>query len=145
MVDRLAAPNLPQNFRFLLMPIRWNQGKNRFSDDLFSLVSKDAFGAQVPIGDDSVQVLCHNGIVRRLDDSRQPDCVEEYAIGFVRAPQHIFAEPARIPTSDPQLMRRCTVAECSVRSITGAATLRFPTPYNRTFCFVHKPGTKSRP
>jgi len=39
---------------------------DRLANDLL-VVSKDAFGALIPVGDDSVQIFCSYRIVRRLN------------------------------------------------------------------------------
>ena len=75
-----ATPGI--SVRFLLddaglfmFPFGRDERPDRFSDDLFRLVTKETFGGGVPARDDPVQVLADNGVIGRFDDRRQaPAC-----------------------------------------------------------------------
>src|SRR4029450_3306104 len=59
--------NSSQNLLFFILPVFGNQSQDRFADYLFWFVSKDAFGALVPIGDDSIQSFCRDRVVGGLN------------------------------------------------------------------------------
>src|SRR6188474_604088 len=78
--------NSSQNLLFFILLLFGNQSQHRFADDLFWFVSKDALGALVPIGDDSIQSLCRDRVVRGLNDRGQAQgCrLSELALGDVK-------------------------------------------------------------
>src|SRR5688572_31621392 len=66
MVDPLPRAQALQDARLLLPAVGRDQREHRFPNDLVSCVTKDAFGALVPAGDDPVQVLANDRVVRRI-------------------------------------------------------------------------------
>jgi hypothetical protein len=106
------------------MPIFRNYGQDRFANDFFCLVTKDPFRALVPVGDDAIQILGDDGIVRRLDNGGQSKCGSlDRRVQFLRT------------ANGAKDLRRAIVASavCSI----ATSTVRFTRAANRDFCFVH--------
>jgi len=64
MIDALTPTNATKNFRFLIHLFQWNQDRHRLADDLLSRVAEDALGTAIPAGDNTVEVLADDGVVR---------------------------------------------------------------------------------
>src|SRR4029077_7547754 len=59
--------NFSQNLLFFTLPVFGNQSQDRFANDLFWFVSKDALGALVPIGDGSIQSFSRDRVAGGLN------------------------------------------------------------------------------
>ena len=66
MTEAFAAPNAGEDLRFFFLVIRWNQSHDRAADHFVGGVSEDALRPQIPTGNDTVQVLSDDRIVRRI-------------------------------------------------------------------------------
>jgi hypothetical protein len=85
-IQRFTMANFSQNLLFFALPVFRNQSQDGFANDLFWFVSKDVFGALIPIGDDSIQSFCHDRVLRRLDyrDQTHGGCLRSFALGDVK-------------------------------------------------------------
>jgi len=72
MVDPLAPPNPVENAGGLVLLAWRQQDGDRLADHLGGRIAENRLGAAVPIGDDAVERLADDGIVRRGDDRGQP-------------------------------------------------------------------------
>src|SRR5437879_10748627 len=72
MIDGFAAPEFCQNFRLLVGALRRNKQGYGLADYFFGFVTKESFGARIPGGNNSVEILSYNRIVTRLNDRREP-------------------------------------------------------------------------
>ena len=71
-IDRLTCTDLAQNHRHLVGSIRGTEQFHGSADDLFGRVAVQPLGRWVPAGDDPVERLADDGIVRMLDYRCQP-------------------------------------------------------------------------
>jgi hypothetical protein len=53
------------------MQFGWNEFQNRLPYDLGRRISKDAMSAFIPTGDNPVQVLADDRVIRRFDHRRK--------------------------------------------------------------------------
>src|SRR6476646_9924696 len=74
MLDALAAPNTFENFRLLVLAIRWNQDGHWPADDLFGRIPKEPLCSPVPSADDAVEVLADDGIIGGFDNGGNSLC-----------------------------------------------------------------------
>ncbi len=90
MVDRHAAAHLGKDFVLLFHLVRRHDQPDVLADGFFGRIAEQPGGGAVPRGDDPVEVLADDDIVRRIDDSgevRPHFCgiFAEWAIhGFIR-------------------------------------------------------------
>ena len=89
MVDALATPDALKNCGLLVELVRRNQNHDRFADHLFGGVAEDAFRPAVPAGDDAVEVLAHDRVIRVFDDRGEPLRVLLGALAITDLHQHI--------------------------------------------------------
>ena len=71
MLDPLAAAELGQDLVLLVLQLGRDDLRDRLADHLVGLVAEDPLGAGVPRGDDALQRLADDRVVRRDDDRRQ--------------------------------------------------------------------------
>src|SRR5579864_8902703 len=71
MLDPLARPDLSQYPRLVILQFLGDDQRNRLADDFLSRIAKQPLRAFVPAGNNSVQVLAGDCILRRLDDRSQ--------------------------------------------------------------------------
>ena len=62
-IDSFATPNLVENCRFFLKPIRWEDDRYRLPEDFRRCVAKEPLGGPVPRQDDAIQILSDDRIV----------------------------------------------------------------------------------
>ena len=98
MIDALAPADAVQDFWFLIHTILWNEDGDRFANDLFRCVAEQPLGTAIPTGDDAVETLADNRVVRRLDDRCQPLRIQIGALAFTDIDQHVHSanEGARV-------------------------------------------------
>src|SRR5207248_9230825 len=70
-VDAFAAPD-PRKLGRLVGTVRWNQYRDRLADDLLRGITVELLGSTVPTGDDTVEVLADDRILREVDDRGEP-------------------------------------------------------------------------
>src|SRR6266446_4697647 len=68
MAEALTPPDAVENCRFLVVAFRRDENRDRFADHLFGRVAEEPLCSPVPSGDDAVEVLAYDGIIRGLDD-----------------------------------------------------------------------------
>ena len=68
-IDALPSPQAFENGRFLIDPIWRYQDTYGFTDHFVGGIAEQPLCTLIPACDDAVQILGHNRIVRRLDDS----------------------------------------------------------------------------
>ena len=73
MFDLFTAPYFIQDRLFVLVQLRRNDQRDWLADDFFGFISEQFFGAAVPAGNCSVQVLAGNGIIGRFHDRGQAE------------------------------------------------------------------------
>src|SRR5580765_5121817 len=71
MVYGAAGADLAEHMFLFGEPVSWDDEGDRLADDLCGGVTEHSLGRQIPRGDDPVQILADNGIVRKLDNRRQ--------------------------------------------------------------------------
>src|SRR4051812_2248621 len=71
MLDRFAATNFADDLFFFTMAIFWNDSEDRFAGDLVRPVTENALCALIPVGNDSIESLGHDCVVRRLNNRRE--------------------------------------------------------------------------
>ncbi len=57
-----------QDLRFLVLELRWNQDVDRLADDFRGSIAEEPLRPRVPGLDDAVEVLAHDGVIRRPDN-----------------------------------------------------------------------------
>ena len=68
-IDTLPSPQAFENGRFLIVPFWRYQDTYGLTDHFVGGIAEQALCTLIPAGDYAVQILGHNRIVRRLDDS----------------------------------------------------------------------------
>src|ERR1700736_1248387 len=71
-LDSLAALDAIEKVRFLFFMVRGNQAHNGTADHLIRGVTEYSLGGEVPASDDPTVVVSDDGVLRGLDDCRQP-------------------------------------------------------------------------
>src|SRR5690606_2830249 len=71
-INALPAADALEDARLLLPAIGGEEAPDRLPDHFGGRVAKDALGAGVPGGHDTVEVLADDRVVRRIDDGGQP-------------------------------------------------------------------------
>ena len=71
MFDRLSAPDPFENAQLFVVPARWNQSRDRFSNNFFGLVAEETFGPVIPARDYSVEVFADDRVGGRFNDGGQ--------------------------------------------------------------------------
>ncbi len=72
MLDSLARPNARENVGLLLQAVRWNDQGDVPADRFCRGITEHPLGGVVPGGNNAVQGLTDDRIVRRLNDRREP-------------------------------------------------------------------------
>ena len=72
MVDGLAAADALEYDEFLIVPLRRDQDGHRLADDFGGRIAEEPLGSFVPAGDDAIEVLTDDRVVRGLDDGGEP-------------------------------------------------------------------------
>ena len=67
-IDTLASTQALQNLSFFFPQLGRNEEGDGASNGLFQREFKDSCGCRIPAGDDSVEILGDDGIVRGCDD-----------------------------------------------------------------------------
>ena len=70
-LDALAAPDAFQDAGLFVLPIGRNEESDPLADDLVRRIAEDSLGGLVPAGDDAIDVVGHDRVVRPLDDRRE--------------------------------------------------------------------------
>jgi hypothetical protein len=71
-LDLLSPPDALENLQLLILPVRWNENRDRFADYFFRRISEYPLRALVPAGDNAVEVLADDGVVGGFDDRDEP-------------------------------------------------------------------------
>ena len=71
-IDPLAPPDPRENPRLLLLPVFGDEDGHRLSHDFMVGIAVEPLGALVPAGNDPIQILGQNRVVRRCHDGGQP-------------------------------------------------------------------------
>ncbi|HWX82769.1 MAG TPA: hypothetical protein VNZ48_04135 [Xanthobacteraceae bacterium] len=72
MIDVLAASDPAKNLAFLIMPVVWNEHRDRSADRLRGAVSEQPFRASVPAGNDALEGFGEDRVVGEPDDRGKP-------------------------------------------------------------------------
>ena len=67
----IILPEHARPYLFFILAIFGNDRVDATADDFLGAVSEDALSAAIPGGDDALQRLADDGIIRRLDNSRE--------------------------------------------------------------------------
>jgi len=67
-IEAVAAADVLEDFRLLVVELLRNQDGDRPADDLFGRVAEQALGGAVPADDDAVEGLADDGVVGRVND-----------------------------------------------------------------------------
>ncbi len=78
--DPLAAADLREHDVFFAQAVRRDQHRDRLADSVCGRVAEQALSAAIPRGDDAVQILADNRVVRRLDDGGE----SKSGVGWLR-------------------------------------------------------------
>src|SRR5215475_14288894 len=70
-LDALVASDALKNHRFFIVPVGWNQKRNRLADGLVGRIAEEPLRALVPARDDAIEVLAYDGVVAGFDDGRE--------------------------------------------------------------------------
>ena len=76
MRDRLTRSNACEHHIFFALPVRRNDHANRLADGFGGRIAKHAFRRQIPRGDDAVEILADDRIIRRFHDRDEPSAGE---------------------------------------------------------------------
>src|SRR5439155_106027 len=71
MIDSLAPAKTSEHVGLFSPAVFRDDQVNVLADGLGRRVSKEPLGASIPGGDNTIQRLAHDGVVRRIDDGRQ--------------------------------------------------------------------------
>jgi hypothetical protein len=72
MIETLPASDSRQYHAFLILPVLWNDNRNRLANGLFGSVAKNPLGTPVPASNDAVEIFTYDGVITGVDDRRQP-------------------------------------------------------------------------
>ena len=74
MLDAFAAANVPEHHVLFGKAVRRDHHRDGLPDGLVGGVAEQLLCAAIPGGDDAVEILADDRIVRRLDDRRKSEC-----------------------------------------------------------------------
>src|SRR5690349_13472821 len=101
MIDALPTAQPCQHIGLLRMQLGRDDGGDRLPYDLFGCIAEKARGSRIPGGNLTVERFAYDGIVRGLDNSREPGSLmfRPALLGDVAEYQH-YAEQRAIRQSD---------------------------------------------
>ena len=71
MVHSLARMNSIKDLLFFVVSVRWNNQGDGFVDCLVRAKAEQFFRSSIPAGNNTIQILANDGVVRRLNDGGQ--------------------------------------------------------------------------